>query len=315
MNKSDYTAADSFPVKLISTNFLTPNKDILPIHIQLIPTNKCNLDCKFCSCADRNKNIELSYEDIVKIMEICYAYGTQAVTITGGGEPLMHLGINDIIKYAKNLDFIEVGLVTNGILLDRLEYHSNLKWCRISSSDDRKHNFDKIKTAINLNNNTDWAFSHVVTSEPNFELIKKIINFANVSNFTHVRLVSDLGNLNNISDMIDIELKLKHDRIDDSKVIYQGRKNSIKGSKNCYISILKPTISPEGIFPCCGAQYAINGQKKDYINEMKMGKISDLSDIISNQKFFDGSKCDVCFYSQYNETLKIALETKHNFFV
>ena len=105
-------------------------------------------------------------------------------------------------------------------------------------------------------------------------------------------------------------------KVDDSKVIYQGRKDSTRGTKDCYISLLKPVIGPEGIFPCCGSQYSIQGQPRDMVNKMKMGDIKDLAEILDNQKHFDGSVCDTCYYSQYNESLsKLKNKPKHINFI
>jgi len=56
MNKKDsYTAADAFPIKVLKNSILQNGK-IKPFHIQLYPTNVCNLNCSFCSCANRNRN-------------------------------------------------------------------------------------------------------------------------------------------------------------------------------------------------------------------------------------------------------------------
>jgi len=203
-------------------------------------------------------------------------------------------------------------LVTNGILLDKLEHHNNLIWCRISSSDDRIPAYESIKYALKINPQTDFAFSHVITKNPNYEIISGIINFANENNFTHIRLVSDLCDLENVPSMEEVK---KNIYVGDSKVIYQGRKDFTRGDKNCLISLLKPVIGPEGIFPCCGTNYAIKGMKRKPVDEMKMGELKELAFILDNQKYFKGV-CDVCYYSQYNDALsKLLNKPKHLNFV
>ena len=301
VNISSFSSASEFPTKLLHQNAIENGK-IIPLHIQLIPTNDCNLNCKFCSCSDRDKKKKLELEEIFEILNICVREGTKAMTITGGGDPLMYNRINGVISYA-NLLKIKVGLVTNGTLFKKLKYHPNLTWCRISSSDDRIPDYDSIRSALEKNPKTDWAFSHVITKNPNYNIIKDLISFANDHKFTHIRLVSDLCDLKNVPDMKEVKKKLEN-VVDDSLVIYQGRKDSTKGTKNCYISLLKPVIGPEGIFPCCGTNYAIKGMKRKPIDQMKMGDIKDLDKILNNQECFNGSKCDVCYYSQYNLALK-----------
>jgi len=316
VNKDSYTAASAFPTKLLYITSVEKGR-IKPLHIQLIPTNACNLNCSICSCSDRDKKKKLTLEQIIKIIDISFKKGTKSITITGGGEPLTYKSINSVIKYA-SYGGIKIGLVTNGLLLDRLKCHDNLTWCRISSSDDRIPAYNKIKEAIKINPETDWAFSHVVTKKPNYEVINDLIEFSNENNFTHVRLVSNLNDLENVPSMHQIKenLRLKRPFLIDDKVIYQDRKNPTKGTEKCYISLLKPVISPEGIFPCCGAQYAIHNQKHDMIDKMKMGNLEDLNEIIEKQKYFDGSVCDICYYSQYNQALeKLLIKPDHLEFV
>ncbi len=310
--KQSYTAASSFPNKLLHTKVIR-GSEVMPIHPQLYITNKCNLDCEFCSCSDRQKGLEMKFGDVREVVDVLADRGTRAITISGGGEPLLHKQINEIIDYTDTKG-IEVGLVSNGIDLDKLDYHNNLTWCRISSADDRTRIYDSITKAIKNNPQTDWAFSHVVTRNPNYYIIKGIINFSNIYDFTHVRLVSDLCDLDNVPSMEEVKKNLKE--IDDSKVIYQGRKDSTRGTKNCYISLLKPVISPEGIFPCCGAQYAIKDKKRDMVNEMRMGGIKDLADILDKQKYFNGKVCDICYYQQYNQALSTLLtKLEHKNFI
>lgn len=334
--KMSFASADvPFPAKLLHHNGLllstTISKFIPPIHIQLNITNRCNFNCSFCSCKKRNKTQELTYEQIMDVMKT--GLGTEAVTITGGGEPLMHPKINEIINGINSLG-IEIGLVTNGTLLHKLDTKSlnKLTWCRISSSDELDTQlarigmsiddwFDKIENAVSRAK-IDWAFSHVVT-KPNINLIARIVEFANTHKFTHVRLVNDIFNADKLEkaktmDKIKNELKLR--KIDDSIVNYQKRDVWTKGTSKCYISLLKPVLGADGYwYPCCGTQYALAEPSYDYEPTMRMTdkKLSEgLKDIIEHQKYFNGSRCVKCYYSNYNYALKIMLsEIKHKKFL
>lgn len=296
-----YTAASAFPLKIMHNNIIK-NGNIKPYHIQLIPTNACNLNCEFCSCSDRDKKKKIPFEKIKNILNICQKFGTKAVTITGGGEPMLYKNINELIDYTREKK-MEVGLVSNGKNIDKLNYHNNLTWCRISSSDDRTPEYKNIKFATQLNFKTDWAFSHVLTKNPNLEVIVDLIKFANKNKFSHVRLVSDLLDLENVPDMHKIKQEISN-FVDDSLVIYQGRKDSTCGDKDCYISLLKPVIAPEGIFPCCGVMYSNEDERRDLIDKMKMGELKDLESFFKNQNQFNGTVCSRCYYNQYNKSLK-----------
>jgi MoaA/NifB/PqqE/SkfB family radical SAM enzyme len=313
-----FTAANSIPVKMFKNTELISDlneKYIPPIHVQLIPTNKCNLNCSFCSCKKRNKTEELAVWQIETLCQNLETMGCKAATVTGGGEPLMHKDIKQILNILYDHG-IKIGLVTNGILLNKLtkEDFEKITWCRISCADEREFNRDPMEDAIRLEDNVDWAFSYVVGQKFNPENLNKYIDFANKHDFTHVRVVSDLLDLSNVSDMDKIKRAVT---VDDSRVIYQGRKEFDPGQRDCRISLLKPVIGADGfIYPCCGVQYAHQYEDLDNPESMRMGRIEDIVDIYKNQKFFNGLQCYRCYYKNYNDILgQMVGEMKHLEFV
>jgi len=324
-NVTSYTSADTIPIKLILDDSLVEavkENKIIPIHVQLIPTNKCNLNCFFCSCNKRDKNLELSWEKLMEIMDKFKALGMKAVTITGGGEPLLYKYFEALVKYLDYND-IKMGLVTNGLKLwsfvGRSALLSKLTWCRISSGDDRgfpEEYAKKLSVVILENPGVDWAFSHVVGVNPNKGTIVSLVKFANKHNFTHVRFVADLFNPEG-ADMSVVSGYLAEDKIDQSRVIYQARKDYVQG-KDCYICYLKPLVGPDGkIYACCGVQYALETASKDLPSELSIGDSADIEKIIEKSNIpFDGSKCVKCYYDNYNIILKGMLsEIKHKEFV
>ena len=322
---ASFTSASVFPAKILANPELIREirqKKLIPCwHVQLNPTNRCNLSCPFCSCSERDKRIELSYDEIMEIMTKAKKVGCKSVTITGGGEPLIHPRINDIIKGIKNLE-IDIGIVTNGLLLGQVptEILSMITWIRISSGDYRdfgKRYEEMLSGVVERGNNVDFAFSHVVGKHPNYDTIIELVKFANNHRFTHIRLVSDLLDLESSKDMEAIKEKLKEHGVDDSLVIYQGRKEFTKGTQKCYISLLKPVITPNGkIVACCGWQYRKSNISRDYDTEENMCNAKDIDKFYEKQSYYDGSGCDRCYYSAYNNALEVLLsEIKHKQFV
>ena len=314
MRANSYTSASiALPVKILQDGVLMEqivNEKIVPLrHLQLCITNKCNLSCQYCSCGSRDKNIEMPFVDAIRLLDEAKMYGCKAVTVTGGGEPLMHPDASDILNACLGRQ-MKVGLVTNGLLLERLD--AQVDWCRIS--------FDSHRTfrplALILNRvmkkqmKIDWAFSYVAYKDDNYNELKKLVNYANHHDFTHVRVVGDILHP---SDEIINACKRALKGID-KRVIYQPRTNPTAGRLNCRISLLKPTVAADGtIYPCCGAQYAIK-DKGDFPKSMSMGK--NLGEIIDKQQFFDGSMCEVCYYDSYNSLLDLLMsEVKHGEFV
>ena len=315
MNKTlSYTAANTYPIKLIKNKDFLEGNHIKPVHIQLSPTNKCNLKCGFCSCKNENRDTELSFEEIQLIISKFSTLGTKAVTITGGGEPLMHPQINEIINefYWAN---IAVGLVSNGTCLNRLTEKSlaQITWIRLSCSDERKFNPKLYKPIIPLGPYIDWAFSYVATRHFDPDNLSRYIDFANQNNFTHVRVVSDLIDLDSAPLVSTMKTLVS---VPDDLVIYQGRRKYEKGNAKCYISLLKPLIAADGkIYPCCGVQYA-KDDALSFPDSMCMGNVGVIEDIWGEQKVFDGSRCKRCYYGNYNDILSdLASDIKHLSFV
>lgn len=297
--RASYTAADTVPLKLFLNEGV---KDLRPIHVQWIPTNRCNLNCSFCSCSERNKSLEMPLNKAISVIQELAYLGCKAVTITGGGEPLCHKGLTVMLE-AFHQNNIQVGLVTNGRLLNDLSIYTlnKLTWCRISHGDERHFDLDyqQILSYATQATKVDWSFSYVVGSSPNLLNLVQVVDYANRKNFTHVRLVGDLLH----PEEIDFEPIHRVLEGKDSKVIYQPRKEYTRG-KDCLIGYVKPLIAPNfNVYMCCGVQYALEPMTKDLPDELCLGSALNLRDIYSNPSPQKVS-CVRCYYQNYNELLK-----------
>ena len=306
-----FTAADSIPVKLIGNDGAAK---LRPLHVQWLPTNRCNLSCRFCSCSERNRGLQMEMPTARMVIVELAELGCRAVTITGGGESLMHPDIVEMIEWFTDND-IAVGLVTNGLLLDRLSIDtlSQLTWCRISNGDDRELNRDYQKILERaVAAEVDWAFSHVVGRQPNFDEIRRIVEFANQHEFTHVRIVSDISDAANV-DLGPVEERLKGI---DELVIYQGRQHPVRWEGDCWIGYVKPVIAPDwSIYPCCGVQYALDPPSNDLPPSMAMGSALDLAELYDSPQSWR-FPCVRCYYTQYNKMLAAMVsDVRHREFV
>ena len=86
--------------------------------MNLMITGKCNLNCLHCFNAKDNAplNSELSYEDVINILDQAKGIGVHAFTLTGG-EPLVHRRFLDIVKAIYDRDMFVFELNTNGLLI------------------------------------------------------------------------------------------------------------------------------------------------------------------------------------------------------
>lgn len=78
-------------------------------------TSRCNLKCKFCCGADKNK-IDVTFDEICNAVDKLASIGTDRIVITGG-EPLIRTDIDEIIKYIHKKG-INVYLSTNGCYIE-----------------------------------------------------------------------------------------------------------------------------------------------------------------------------------------------------
>ncbi len=274
---------------------------ILPLHIQLIPTNRCNSRCEWCSCSAVDRQIELPTQEILDLLTYFEDLGTRAVTITGGGEPSLHPGMPEIFKKCEQLG-IKIGVVTNGLIWSRdaadYSYLNYATWMRISVTDTRNAYDTGIITQLAAKvDKVDIGISFTVPwDDVNLDTAQDICKLAHATpNITHIRFVNDvlnpnpttLNNVRNACSWCD-------------KAIFQDRSTYTTGTKNCLISLLKPIIDATGlIYPCCGVQYATEELRR-LPEKMSMGRWTEFH----KRSNFDGSGCKKCYYSSYNTALQ-----------
>jgi len=326
-DKASFTAADAFPVKLLQNSKLVKSivedRIIPPLHVQFIPTNKCNLKCSFCSCSEEDRTKEMTLTQMRETIAILDRSGMESVTITGGGDPLCYPYFDDMIDAFK-CRAISMGLVTNGILLPTISPKTlnRIKWCRISHGDDRLFPFDyrwKLTSIMEKADKVDWAFSYVVSPKPNFPQILELIYLADAIGCTHVRLVADLLCPQDVPMANLKERLLPHLKDITMPVIFQER-NVPEHGGNCRICYLKPVVTPDlKVYACCGAQYALDPPSKSFPKELCLGTVDEFPQIIkehSSEPFKGGELCSCCYYGAYNRALEMLLsKVQHKEFV
>ena len=114
---------------------LRNNSIVAPVTCEIdLVDGFCNNKCKHCFFGTNNKAtpVFMDTEVIKRTIKELSEMGTKAVEFTGGGEPTTHPDISEIIKYAYDLG-LDVGVVTNGLLLNKLnEVVKCLTFIRVS---------------------------------------------------------------------------------------------------------------------------------------------------------------------------------------
>ena len=101
---------------LVNTGAVKRVVDAKPIWAQLKITERCNLNCGYCTEHKNNGN-HVPVETVFKWIQHCHDLGVKHVEFIGG-EPLMHPDLFAMLSRAKELK-MKTGLTTNGFLMDR----------------------------------------------------------------------------------------------------------------------------------------------------------------------------------------------------
>ena len=91
-------------------------------YLRVSVTDRCNLRCVYCMPVEGIKMLShtdiLSYEEILEVIRVAVSMGISKVRITGG-EPLVRKGLVQFISEVAALPgILDLGLTTNGILLE-----------------------------------------------------------------------------------------------------------------------------------------------------------------------------------------------------
>jgi len=85
-------------------------------HLQIEPTNKCNLQCKYCVGRKASSQGRLSLRLFDSILKSTPA--ARYVDLHGEGEPTLHPGLPAMLTKVRSIG-IKVGFITNGVLLTK----------------------------------------------------------------------------------------------------------------------------------------------------------------------------------------------------
>jgi len=160
-------------------------KAISPITCEIDPSNYCNLNCNFCMYAKyiKNNREHLDLKTFINLIYELKVIGVKSITFTGGGEPLMNPSFNEMASRAHSLGF-QLGLITNGTLLNKVKNLDHFEFIRISLDSYDKNSYLKIKGVdlfdkvldnimyVLAISSTDVGISYVICEE-NVDGIKK----------------------------------------------------------------------------------------------------------------------------------------------
>lgn len=88
-----------------------------PYHVEFHPADRCNIDCFFCSTAAIRGTDEFPLSRFGALLDELRELGTRSIRLAGGGEPLFHRHIGEVLKQIRESGLRIENLTTNGVLL------------------------------------------------------------------------------------------------------------------------------------------------------------------------------------------------------
>lgn len=179
-----------------------------PVRVVLEPTNLCNHNCIFCfysNFRDDNK-VFLSSEKLFELAEDFKKMGVKSVSLVGGGEPMIHPAIYDLIRWFHKNNIL-LSITTNGSSLRNSEIDTIVRastYIRVSL------NAASTKTHNLINAPKNDQFEQIVN---NIEKLRKHRDKIDANMLIGIKNAIFDKNLDEIEDMVALGEKLKVDYI------------------------------------------------------------------------------------------------------
>jgi len=244
-----FTSANVFPIKLLR-NLESLSDGLRPLHVSVMPTNKCTQGCAYCVCKNRDKDQSLGLDDFAQAIVRLKEYGTKAVTFTGGGEPLAHHGFNLMVKMCREAG-MKLGLVTNGDLVEEWAHEDespfdSFDWIRVS--------YDMMRHGLPATPDLGThGYSYVYA--PGSELTaewRALIEMVRGGQLTHLRITADVTRAQDEAYNRIFHTATRPLRENPvAGVFVQPRADYRPGARRCWLSLVKPVLHADGeIYPC-----------------------------------------------------------------
>lgn len=280
---------------------------VISTHIS--PEGNCNLDCNYCSVANRTLTAHIPFEVIQDYVVKLKTKGLKAVILTGGGEPTLYKQFNQLVQWLKYDSNLSVALITNGTTSRLIEEKTwkSFSWVRVSINI-----FDnwesKIKLPIEqLDNKCIVGCSFVHTDESQ-EVLKKISKKADELESKYVRFLPNCTPQNE-------ELLKAHSRLDqilsdfkDSRFFHQFKIHEGPNDHICHQSYFRPYLSeeiydgngkPGTVYPCDSV--VLNNFKRKFMKQYQICYAMDVLEFIDRRvmaKFDPTVDCKGCVFTK-----------------
>ncbi|MCU1246450.1 MAG: mftC 1 [Acidobacteria bacterium] len=206
-----------------------------PLHLELDLTDRCNVDCYFCNQMDVRTKEQIPYERIVEILDDCTPNGLRSVRLAGGGDPLFHREIDEVIDYIHAKGLVIDNITTNGVGLSAgvaqrlVAGRTRELLISLNAADPADyHRMMQVKPA--LFEKVVGNVEHLVSLRARGELPSITVQFLlDRENYDKLPAMYELGRRMG-ADVIAVNLviEIPHDRIDHGILLLEGDKELLR---------------------------------------------------------------------------------------
>lgn len=252
-----------------------------PVTIELVPTDRCNLNCLSCWRRSWSKeellkrySQEISDGRLLMLVDEAAEMGVKEIVFVGGGEPLIRPVILKLMKKIKAYG-MEGDLVTNGTLFTPKSIELLVKWgwdrikFSIDGPDEKVH--DDIRQ-------TPGAFRRTIRNIRTFVKIKKkfksnkprliLQSVLSVENYRRFPDLVELGHEIGVDEMLLLPLTVFDASMKHLKLNTEERKEFKPILKKC-IKLLK--------------EFRIETNYQEYLNEKYLEKTENMNEIMMEE--------------------------------
>jgi MoaA/NifB/PqqE/SkfB family radical SAM enzyme len=297
---------------------LIDGEGVMPVTCEIDPTNRCQLNCTFCMYRTLRDKTQSSENQEKFDLDIgLYRYllldlkkiGVQSITFTGGGEPTLHKDFDKMVEFAEMLGF-EYGLVTNGLLVDKIERPDKFKFIRVSLDAGTSETYYNLKKALAFDkvvNNIKYAIdkgalvgTSFVVNEINRNDIQAAQELANELGVAYIQFKPAWENGKPYEDY----------EISGNKVVIDTKRYIAVDRTPCHIAGLIGVVGADArVYYCC--QY--RGDQRYCLGDLRHATFPE---IWSRRPALvpDIERCPNCRYMNYTRAYKNATEGGTLFF-
>lgn len=283
-----------------------------PIVMHIMPTERCDLRCEFCSVAQRGDLgkifPDLPLADIVSTVKVFKEMGLKAVIISGGGEPALYGKINELIDYLC-LEGLEVGLITNGTHL-HLRIKANildkLSWIRVSAN---TLDYRDSIPAFHIGYKTTFGMSYIVNPRTTGKTLLKIAHLAREWKASYVRLLPDCN-------LPSEELEKEHKKLAKAAkelghpFFHQWKSHGCP--PQCHLGRVHPVLYTDRlIYPCDSVVLNSPPDDKRFHQEFSLCQLENAKEFFERsftQSLINTNMCPHCVFERQNIILQNIIE-------